>query len=144
MLLTFIGHAYSMVNKKRDPTISVDQVLYELGMQIAQKKNTPLTTFVSELIAMRVSKDHIVERVRPFLSLDSVGENALYIRDYRSQDTIAPVIVRYADDKDETVILHCSLDKSDECVHVAFALGLPELGKIDRKGLKSFIKKKAS
>lgn len=134
-----------MVNKKRDPTISVNQVLYELGMALAKKKNTPLTTYVSDLLAMRISKDHIIERVKPFLSLDSVGENALYIRDYRSQDTIAPVIVRYADDKDETVILHCSLDKSDECVHVAYALGLPELGKIDRKSLKqSFVKKKSS
>lgn len=117
--------------RKRDPNVAISLQTYILLKQLASSRDMPLTAFVSEQLEMKIRREQLLKKIKPFLSLESIGGNTMVIRDYREPDLVAPVLVRYREEKNEGVLLRCQIDNSEDCVHVAFALGLLELGKIE-------------
>lgn len=117
--------------KKRDPNVAIHYSLYSILRQLASSRDMPLTSFVSEQLEMMIRREQLLQKIKPFLSLESIGGNIMVIRDYREPDLVAPVLVRRREEKNESVLLRCQTDNSEDCVHVAFALGLLELGKIE-------------
>jgi hypothetical protein len=119
--------------KRRNPNVALSPIVYELAKRVAIKIGVPITELVSTQLEMQLRALELAESLKPFLTLDSMGENSLYIKDLRKGKEMgsAEVRVRYTHDKEDYVQLECIKDKSMECIHVAFASGLPQLGKLN-------------
>ena len=106
-------------------TVDIARPVYQKISEIAKENNRPIKDFVNELLLMNIEKDNFLKSYAPYLSKAGSHENSLYIKDHNVNRT-AEVIL-----KDHT--LFCILDNSKNCIHVHFALALPELGKLNIK-----------
>lgn len=92
----------------------------------AQKTNLSFTKWISEYILMNLERDEFLRIYAPFLEKIGISDNRITIRDSK-MEKLTDVFL-----KDEK--LFCSLDESDDCIHIHFALALPELGRLKKKG----------
>ena len=113
--------------KKRLPNVAIMESIYELIKKKAEQKGQPIVQYVNEVLLMNIEKDDFLKTYAPYLSLAGHYENTLLIHDDKLQRN-AEIIMR--DGK-----LYCTLHEGeDTCIHIAFALALPEIAKLKKNG----------
>ena len=115
-----------LATKKRDEvTIKMSRQIYEdLQEVVNDVKNT-----VARLAENYSAKEKYMNQYPPYMQLVAVKDNSMWIKDDKRNMT-AEVKLQYVDDKSDKVVLMCLACKSDDCTHVAFALGCDELGQL--------------
>ena len=112
-----------MVQPKRH-NLTVNAEIYDRIARIYKKEKTDksLTQWVSDILLMALEKDNFLKSYAPFLSKITVSGNSVVIRDEKLQRLVEVI---YRDNK-----LWCDVDDEECCVHVHFALALPELAEL--------------
>jgi hypothetical protein len=122
---------------------------YKFLEKKAEERNMSLRSFVNYLSHSFLRKEELLKKLYPGMSLYSIGKSSLFIKDYRDTfpiDTKSSSESISKDDKtnrppppaktvevsiikkdDNSLSLYCSFDNSDECKHIQYALGLPEI-----------------
>ena len=102
----------------------LDQNVYEALKLEAEKIPESLRKYVNDQLEMGVEKQRFMRRYMPKLKKIAFDRGLLFIDD-REDDKTAQVGLS----KDGLV--HCRLCDSDTCVHVMYALAMPELGRLE-------------
>lgn len=101
-------------------SITVREIIYEKAFKKSQElKAKSLSTFIEDLILMNIEREEFLKRFAPGLSKVGFQNNAIYIKDHKT-NRIAEI---YLTDHH----LWCSVDEASDCIHVHFALALPEI-----------------
>ena len=115
-----------MVQPKRH-NLTVTSEIYDRVAKIYKKEKTDksLTQWVSDKLLLALEKDDFLKSYAPFLSKLTISENSVIIRDEKIQRLVEVI---YRDNK-----FWCNVDEEECCVHVHFALALPELAELQNK-----------
>lgn len=93
------------------------------GKEKKKRPDLSFASFVSELALIELERRNML-REAAFISLAAQPDgNSILLRDARKENKIFEVQIR------PNKKLRCIQDKTDECVHVGFALALPEVRK---------------
>ncbi len=85
-------------------------------------KAPDFTNFVNELLLMNVEKDAFLRKYAPKLAKVAYEDNILFIKDFELDRTVEIYLRDHH--------LYCNLDNSKDCVHIHYALALPEVGRL--------------
>ena len=102
-----------------------DLDVYEDLKQEAVLANTSFRDFANQQFAYMVAKNRFMRRYMPKLKKLAFSEGILFIEDKDEDVQVAKVGLSH-----EEGLVHCTLCESDTCIHVMFALALPELGRL--------------
>ena len=107
--------------------ITVTSEVYDRVAKIYRKEKSDksLTRWVSDKLLMVLEKDEFLKGYAPFLSKITVTGNSVIMRDEKLQRLVEVI---YRDNK-----FWCDADEKECCVHVHFALALPELAELKNK-----------
>lgn len=108
--------------KKRMPTVAIEPELYRKLREKAGEKRTELIRYVNDVLAASIEKDEFLKMYAPNLSRRDIIGNCLIVWDDMKRRA-AEVWLREGN-------LYCELCKQDDCMHVHFALAIPEVGKL--------------
>ena len=111
----------SSSNEMSYKTIHIESDLYFKMSELAKKRNTNLRKYLNDIIGDVIERQELTERISPFLEIIAVEEKSIVIRDLRDKSKISEVVFSYEDEGKSKV--RCLQDESDNCVHVAFAIG---------------------
>lgn|SRR3989338_3464348 len=89
-----------------------------------EKTDLSFVKWVSEYLLMNLEKDEFVRGYAPFLSKVGIQDNRLIIKDSK-KNQFAEVYLKNNQ-------LFCTLDESSDCMHIHFALALPELARLKK------------
>ena len=103
----------------------IDQNVYESLANEAERTDQSLRKYVNEQLAMRVEKEKFMRRYMPKLKKLAFDEGILFIKDSEEQDIAKIGLSR------KEGLVHCTLCDSDTCIHVMYALAMPELGRLE-------------
>lgn len=115
-----------LVQQKRH-NLTVTSEIYERVAKIYKKEKTDksLTQWVSDKLLLSLEKDDFLKSYAPFLSKIAINQNSVILRDEKLQRLVEII---YRDNK-----FWCDVDEKECCVHVHFALALPELAELKSK-----------
>ena len=114
------------VTKSKVNTVDIiDQDVYEGLKREADKQNISFRKYANEQLEMRIEKERFMRRYMPKLSKLAFDEGIIFIKDKEEKGDIAKVGLS------KEGLVHCTLCKSDTCVHVMYALAMPELGRLE-------------
>ena len=107
--------------------LTVNAEIYDRVAKIYKKEKTDksLTQWISDKLLMVLEKDEFLKSYAPFLSKIATNENSVIVRDEKLQRLVEIV---YRNNK-----FWCDVDEKECCVHVHFALALPELVELRSK-----------
>ena len=88
----------------------------------SQPRKPALGAYVENILYDVIEGDEALRRYGPLLEEFGVEDNRILIKDNRTSD-IAELTFR---DK----VLFCSVDRSDNCVHIGFAWAIPKVYKV--------------
>ncbi|HJW20514.1 MAG TPA: hypothetical protein VJ571_08175 [Candidatus Nitrosotalea sp.] len=114
----------SNAGHKRKPTVAIKDDVYEKAKNKAAEKGLTLVDYVNEIILQNVEKDEFLKNYAPYIEKISTGDTII-LRDNKIK-TIVEVYLKEGK-------MHCSNDEGRDCIHVHFALGLPEVGRLKKK-----------
>ncbi len=117
----------SMNMAKRKPTVAIEEAIYSKAKAKAEEKGMTLMDYVNEILLLNVEKDEFLKRYAPYIEMINVGQT-LVLRDHKVNKLVEVFL------KNNT--LYCSLDESGDCMHIHFALAIPEIAKLKFKGPK--------
>ncbi len=109
-------------SKKRLPSVAINDTLYKKLKEKAGEKDIDLQKYVNDSLELAVAKDEFLKMYAPHLSKRDIIDNCLIIWDDMRRKT-AEVWLREQN-------LFCELCQQDDCIHVHFALAIPEVGKL--------------
>ncbi|MGI0006803.1 MAG: hypothetical protein ACREAR_02260 [Nitrosotalea sp.] len=112
------------VGHKRKPTVAIKDDVYEKAKSKAAEKGLTLVDYVNDVILQNVEKDVFLKNYAPHIEKISTGDTII-LRDNKIK-TIVEVYLKEGK-------MHCSNDEDRDCIHVHFALGLPEVGRLKKK-----------
>lgn len=118
-------HEFIMSKRGDIVTVDIERSIHEQLTKNAENRNLSLRKYVNEILLMSIEKDEFLREYAPYLSKLTVQDNILFIKDEKL-NAIAQVYL-----KDHT--LYCTLDESSDCMHIHFALALPELARLNHK-----------
>lgn len=87
----------------------------------AKQPNLSFATFISESALIELERRKILREAQ-FISLIGFGDDAVILKDVRKDGRLIEVQIRNR-------CLKCLQDSSSDCIHVGFALALPEVRK---------------
>lgn len=105
-------------------TLSIKEEIFN-KIEIKYNKLAPkesITSWVSDYLLMNIEKDEFLKEYAPFLEKIGINDNRLTIRDSKT-NKLTDVFLKNKK-------LFCSLDESDDCLHIHYVLALPELAKL--------------
>lgn len=105
--------------------VDIEKPLYEKISKIAFARNIPIKKYVNEMLMMNLEKDEFLKFYAPYLSKVGLQDNILLLKDSKSNIYVEISL------KNNT--LFCSAHESTDCIHVHFALALPEIVKLKIK-----------
>lgn len=108
--------------KKREPTVAIRHAIYKKLHERAEKQGTGLVSYVNDILASSLEKDEFLKMYAPHLSKKGIADNCLIIWDDMKK-RVAEVWLREQK-------LVCDLCQKDDCIHVHFALALPDIAKL--------------
>ncbi len=115
----------SMKDKqKRNPTVAIEEATYQKVKNKAKEKGLTLVDYVNETLLLNVEKDNFLKNYAPYIEKISVGET-LVLRDHKT-GKLAEVYLK--NNK-----MFCNQDEADDCIHIHFALALPELALLKKR-----------
>jgi len=97
--------------------------------KLAKAKNPSLSfaAFISESAIFELERRNILKESQ-FISVVGLDDNVLTLKDHRKKDRFIEVFFR--NNKP-----WCSVDNEPDCIHVGFALALPEVRKLLNRGM---------
>lgn len=118
-------------------TVAIQKDIYEKVKKVAELKGRTIQDYINETLLMNVERDEFLKIFAPYLSLEHASNNTIFLHDEKLNETIL-IKLKYYEDKsyDCNVDVFCEHDQSDECLHVRFALALPELMQLNLKRTK--------
>ncbi|SMH71315.1 hypothetical protein [Candidatus Nitrosotalea okcheonensis] len=111
--------------QKRKPTVAIEEAIYQKVKSKAKEKGLSLVDYVNETLLLNAEKDDFLKRYAPFLEKISVGET-LILKDHK----IGKLVEVYLKQNK----MYCTQDEDDDCIHIHFALALPELALLKKSG----------
>jgi hypothetical protein len=128
----------SRQQREKPVTVKIEREIYNMVGSVVSESEGEIKKFVNELILMNIERLNLLRRYQsPFLSLIHSKDQSLFIKDSKINKVVEVKLFHIKEDK---IALKCLDDNnSDSCVHIAFALALPELGKLtfDNIGVKN-------
>ena len=94
-------------------------------LEKAKRPNLSFATFVSDSALIELERRKILRKAQ-FISLLGFGDDSVILKDVRKDGRLIEVQVR-------NKYLKCLHDDSSDCIHVGFALALPEVRKVLNK-----------
>jgi hypothetical protein len=114
------------ISKTKINTVDIiDQDVYESLKREADIQGLSFRKYANEQLEMRVEKERFMRRYMPKLSKLAFDEGILFIKDKEENDDIAKVGLS------KEGLVHCTMCDLDTCVHVMYALAMPELGRLE-------------
>ncbi len=107
--------------------LTVTSEIYDKIARIYRKDRSDksLTQWISDKLLMVIEKDEFLRGYAPYISKVAVDGNSVILRDEKLKRLVE---ITYRGNK-----FWCDVDEKDCCVHVHFALALPELSTLKRK-----------
>ena len=90
--------------------------------ETGKPRKQALGAFIEELVWPVLEEDALLRRYGPFLQEFGVDQDKIFIKDNRTNELAELTF------KDNG--LYCSVDHSDNCVHIGFAWALPKVYKV--------------
>lgn len=109
---------------RRKPTVAIKDEVYDKAKAKATEKGLTLVDYVNDIISQSIEKEAFLKSYAPYLEKISAGDTII-LRDTK----IKKIVEVYLKDSK----LHCSNDENHDCIHVYYAMGLPEVGKLKKK-----------
>lgn len=103
-------------------TVEIFKETYDVMKANAEKKRWNTKDLINTVLAEAIERDRFLQSYAPYLSKIGYESNVLFIKDSRLGKT-AEVYLR---DR----ALYCSVCEERNCVHVHYALALPETAKL--------------
>jgi len=109
--------------KGRAPTIDIIRPeTYKALTKEAESKGTSLRKHSNEIIEMHIDKEKFLSTYMAKFKMIAFEDNIMFIRDKKVNKTAE---INYKDG-----LIHCNLCQKTLCFHVMFAMGLPEISKL--------------
>ncbi len=108
--------------------------------QTAEQKGKTIQNYINETLLMNVERDKFLKVFAPYLSLEHASDNTIFLHDDKLDKTVL-IKLKFQDNNsfDSSVQVFCETDDSLECVHVRFAMALPELMQLNLKRSKKHV-----
>jgi hypothetical protein len=103
-------------------TVEIFKETYEVMKAIATKRRWNTKDLINTVLAEAIERDRFLQSYAPYLSKIGYEDNVLFIKDSKFGKT-AEVYLR---DR----ALYCNICESKDCVHIHYALALPEVAKL--------------
>lgn len=113
-----------MKKPKRDPTVAIQQSIYSKAKARADARGVTLIDYVNEILLLNIEKDDFLKKYAPYIETVSVGET-IVLRDHK--------VNKLAEIYFKNGTLYCTQDESNDCMHIHFALALPQVIKLKGK-----------
>lgn len=115
---------YTMVRRggKEVVTVEIFKETYDVMKANAEKKRWNTKDYINIVLMEAIERDHFLLSYAPSLSKIGYEDNILFIRDARKNKT-AEIYLR---DRG----LYCNVCDEKDCVHIHYALALPETAKL--------------
>jgi hypothetical protein len=123
------GSTTTSDKEKKDTTsVDIQNSTYKMLAAKAEERNLSTRKFINDLLYNLVKKADFIRKYCPDIYLDTVGNNSLYLKDYRPVlDDSSIGLPKTAEILIKDGRIFCSLDGSNDCVHIHFAYCLPEI-----------------
>lgn len=114
----------------RDGTHQINISISDKKFQLLQKgwktakSDKKLSGWILESILIQLEKEEFLQIYAPFIEKITVNDNSIIMRDEKLKRIVE---VSYRNKK-----FWCDVDEKDCCVHIHFALALPELAKLKK------------
>lgn len=103
-------------------TVEIFKETYDVMKATASKRRWNTKDYINTVLTEAIERDKFLQTYAPFLSKIGFEENILFVRDSKLGKT-AEVYLR-----DRT--LYCNVCDSKDCLHIHYALALPETAKL--------------
>ena len=103
-------------------TVEIFKETYDVMKATATKKRWNTKDYINTVLTEAIERDKFLQTYAPFLSKIGFEDNILFVRDSKLGKT-AEVYLR-----DRT--LYCNVCDSKDCLHIHYALALPETAKL--------------
>jgi len=104
----------------------VRQQIYEKIQKKAEEKKITLVDYVNDMLLLNVEKDDFLKEYAPFLNKIAVDGDTVILRDEKLKKIVEII---YKNNE-----FSCSVHEENDCIHIHFALALPEIAKIKSSG----------
>jgi hypothetical protein len=120
----FLNNKSTMVKRggKEVITVEIFKDTYDVMKANAEKKRWNTKDYINTILMEAIERDRFLQSYAPSLSKIGYEGNILFIRDAKKNKT-AEIYLR---DR----ALYCNLCEEKSCVHVHYALALPEVAKL--------------
>ena len=108
-----------------------DPEVYENLKREADRADVSFRKYTNDQLALRVEKERFMRSYMPKLSKLAFSEGILFIEDKDVQEIAKVGLSR------KEGLVHCNFCDSESCVHIMFAMALPELGRLEHFKAKS-------
>jgi len=103
-------------------TVEIFKETYDAMKVIAIRKHWSTKDYINSVLMEAIERDKFLQSYAPSLSKVGFEEDTLFIRDAKLDKT-AEIYLR-----DRS--LYCNVCESKDCVHIHYALALPEVAKL--------------
>jgi len=103
-------------------TVEIFKETYDVMKATAGKKRWNTKDYINTVLTEAIERDKFLQTYAPFLSKIGFEDNILFVKDSKLGKT-AEVYLR-----DRT--LYCNVCNSKDCLHIHYALALPETAKL--------------
>lgn len=103
-------------------TVEIFKETYDVMKVVASKKRWNTKDYINTVLMEAIERDKFLQSYAPSLSRIGYEDNILFIRDAR-KDKTAEIYLR---DR----ALYCNVCDEKDCVHIHYALALPETAKL--------------
>ena len=103
-------------------TVEIFRETYEVMKSVAEKKRWNTKEYINSVLKDAIERDKFLQAYAPFLVKVGYEGNILFIRDSKIGKT-TEIFLREQ-------VLYCNLCESKDCIHIHYALALPEIAKL--------------
>lgn len=103
-------------------TVEIFKETYEAMKVIANKKRWSTKDYINTALVEAIERDKFLQSYAPSLSKIVYEDDTLFIRDAKLGKT-AEIYLRNR-------VLYCNVCECKDCVHIHYALALPEIAKL--------------
>jgi hypothetical protein len=103
-------------------TVEIFKETYDVMKATAAKRRWNTKDYINTVLMEAIERDRFLQAYAPFLSKIGFEDNILFVRDSKLGKT-AEIYLR-----DRT--LYCNVCESKDCIHIHYALALPEITKL--------------
>lgn len=100
---------------------ALKQLEKKFNLEKSKRPSLSFSGFISDSAILELERRDILRESQP-ISIIGFHENILTLKDVRKKHRFVEVYLNNEQ-------LYCDLDKSTECIHIGFALALPEVRK---------------